>query len=41
MVNIRCLEGIDFQSLRIEQFDGRSWELKPDAPYMGPWSRKD
>jgi hypothetical protein len=27
----------NLQSLRIEQFDGRSWELRPDAPYTGIW----
>ena len=40
MVNVRCLAGVDLGSLRMEQFDGRSWELKPDAPYTGPWSRR-
>jgi hypothetical protein len=40
IVNVRCLEGVDLTSLRIEQFDGQSWELRPDAPYTGPWSRK-
>ncbi len=37
MVNVRCLDGVDFGSLRIEQFDGHSWELRPDAPYTGIW----
>lgn len=37
IVNIRCLAGLDLGSLRIEQFDGRSWELRPDAPYTGIW----
>jgi hypothetical protein len=37
MVNVRCLEGVDLQSLRVEQFDGRGWELRPDAPYTGIW----
>jgi hypothetical protein len=41
MVNVRCLEDVDLQSLRIEQFDGRRWELRPDAPYTGPWGRKN
>ena len=40
MVNVRCLDGVDLGSLRVEQFDGRSWELRPNAPYTGPWSRK-
>jgi hypothetical protein len=25
-INVRCLEGVDFGSLRIERFDGRNWE---------------
>lgn len=37
MVNIRCLEGVDIESLPIEPFDGRSWELRRDAPYKGIW----
>jgi hypothetical protein len=37
MVNLRCLEGLDLGALRIQQFDGRSWELRPDAPYTGSW----
>jgi hypothetical protein len=37
MVNIRCLDGVDLESLPIVQFDGRSWELRPDAPYTGIW----
>lgn len=40
IVNLRCVEGVDLECLRIEQFDGRSWELRPDAPYAGPWSRR-
>jgi hypothetical protein len=40
IVNIRCLEGVDPGSLPIEPFDGRSWELRADAPYTGPWSRR-
>jgi len=40
MVNVRCLEGVDLGSLTVAQFDGRSWELRPDAPYTGPWSRR-
>jgi hypothetical protein len=35
MVNARCVDGIDLAALRIEKFDGRSWELRPDAPYTG------
>jgi hypothetical protein len=37
MVNVRCLDGVDLGSLPIAQFDGRSWKLKPDAPYTGIW----
>jgi hypothetical protein len=37
IVNIRCLDGVDLGSLPIEPFDGRSWELRPDAPYKGIW----
>lgn len=33
MIDVRCLEEVDLQSLPVEQFDGRSWELRPDAPY--------
>jgi hypothetical protein len=25
-VNVRCLEGVDLASLKIDQFDGRNWE---------------
>lgn len=31
------VEGVDLGSLRIEPFDGRSWELSPNAPYKGIW----
>jgi len=37
MVNVRCVDGVDLDRLRIEKFDGRSWELRPDAPYTGIW----
>jgi hypothetical protein len=37
MVNARCVDGIDVGALRIEKFDGRSWETRPDAPYTGIW----
>jgi hypothetical protein len=40
MVNVRCLEAVDLQSLPIVQFDGRSWELRPDAPYTGIWKER-
>lgn len=40
IVNVRCLEGVDLASVPMEQFDGRNWELRGDAPYTGPWSRK-
>jgi hypothetical protein len=39
-VNVRCLEGVDLGALRLEHFDGRSWELRPEAPYTGPQSEK-
>ena len=37
MINVRCLDGVDLGKLQVEKFDGRSWELKPDAPYVGIW----
>ena len=37
MINARCLEGVDLDSLEIVRFDGRSWEARPDAPYTGIW----
>jgi len=37
MINVRCLDGVDLGTLRIEKFDGRSWEARPDAPYTGIW----
>jgi hypothetical protein len=37
MVNVRCLEGVDLDSLERVAFDGRSWELRADAPYTGIW----
>jgi len=37
MINVRCLEGVDFARLKIEKFDGQSWEARPDAPYTGIW----
>jgi hypothetical protein len=37
MINVRCLDGVDYSKLRIEKFDGQSWELKPGAPYTGIW----
>jgi hypothetical protein len=40
MVNVRCLEGVALESLSVAQFDGRSWELRLEAPYTGPWSRR-
>src|SRR5262249_44156985 len=40
MVNVRCLDDVDLASLPIAQFDGRSWESRPDAPYTGPWRDK-
>jgi len=37
MVNARCLEDVDLDALKRVAFDGRSWEMRPDAPYMGIW----
>ena len=37
MVNVRCLDDVDLNALDIVRFDGRSWELRPDAPYVGIW----
>ena len=37
MINVRCLDGVDLGTLRIEKFDGRNWETTPDAPYTGIW----
>jgi hypothetical protein len=37
MINVRCLEGVDFGRLKIEKFDGQNWEARPDAPYTGIW----
>jgi hypothetical protein len=41
MINMRCVEGVDFARLEVEKFDGRSWEAKPDAPYKGIWKDFD
>ncbi len=37
MIDVRCLEGVDLGSLQRVSFDGRNWELRPDAPYRGIW----
>ena len=37
MINVRCLEGVDFTRLKVEKFDGQSWESQPNAPYKGVW----
>jgi hypothetical protein len=37
MVNARCLDGFDLNSVELISFDGQSWELRPDAPYTGIW----
>ena len=29
MINVRCLDRADVGTLRIEKFDGQSWEAKP------------
>ena len=36
-VNVRCLDGVDLDRLRVDRFDGRSWEARADAPYTGTW----
>jgi hypothetical protein len=25
-VNLRCVEGVDVESIRVQKFDGRNWE---------------
>jgi hypothetical protein len=35
MINVCCLEGVDFARLKIEKFDGRSWEAKLGRPVQG------
>jgi hypothetical protein len=37
MVNVRCLEDVDLDSLERVRFDGLSWESRIDAPYTGIW----
>jgi hypothetical protein len=37
MVNARCLEDVDLDSLERVRFDGLSWESRLDAPYTGIW----
>ena len=37
MINARCLEDVDLDSLERVRFDGLSWEARPDAPYTGIW----
>jgi len=37
MINVRCVDGVDIDRVSIENFDGSSWELRPDAPYTGIW----
>ena len=37
MVNARCLDGVDLDSVEQVAFDGQSWELRTDAPYAGIW----
>jgi hypothetical protein len=39
MINVRCLEGVDLDSLERVQFDGLSWDVRPDAPYTGIWAK--
>ncbi|HXV36943.1 MAG TPA: GFA family protein [Myxococcota bacterium] len=29
-VNLRCVEGIDVESIRVQKFDGRNWESTMD-----------
>jgi hypothetical protein len=37
MVNARCLDDVDLGTVKHVPFDGRSWELRADAPYEGIW----
>ena len=37
MINARCLDDVDVNGLQVVHFDGRSWESRADAPYVGPW----
>jgi len=37
MINARCLEDLDLGTIERVPFDGRTWELRPDAPYEGIW----
>ena len=37
MINARCIEGVDLDSLERVRFDGLNWEARPDAPYKGIW----
>jgi hypothetical protein len=39
MLNLRCVDGLDLAHVTITQFDGRAWESRPDAPYMGVWNK--
>ena len=38
MINARCLEGVDLDSLERVRFDGQSWESRPRAPYKAIWN---
>ena len=38
MINARCLEDVNLDSLELVRFDGRSWEARSDAPYTGIWN---
>ena len=39
-VNVRCLEGVDVSSLKIEHFDGQNWEANV-AGYQAQRSRRE
>ena len=37
MVNARCHVRVDLKTVERVAFDGKSWEVRPDAPYRGIW----
>jgi len=37
MINARCLDDVDLNTVERVSFDGRSWEARADAPYTGIW----
>ena len=34
-VNVRCLDGIDFTTIKVKEFDGRNWEaaIEQEVPW--------